>query len=1042
MFRKLFNLLLIAVFAGGLSGVSPVSKVPTHLKPVAIGALPVQGRQLVAPRDDKVLHDLELAGIVSKDSTPYQVQMAVQQYHQDFGKKSGTWVNPKVAAAALAHEDQLTNTEMGLTADPAVTPVTVTIFGLAVDFKKSATHFTGSNCDQTTVDFTGPAVGEVPTPAAGDNGTIWYEPDDVKDLSVYEKLTFGYTGAGVVRKDLNSGAGVDLSGFTVQDYYDKVSGAKGRVTLQGEFNGWVTAPHDEAYYGAPVCDPVKHKEISSDSKPEELVADAIDAFNAANPSFDWSEFDQDGDQIVDTFWIIHAGAGEEVGGGAQGDFAIWSHSSDLRYYAAYPDGYQVAGMATPNNPADDIFVGPYTMNPEMADVGVLSEEFGHNVFGLPDLYSTDVDNSVGFWNIMSAGSYGGPLAGAAPVGMPLWFRMMAWCGGGPCNWQYPMVTRDYKDSLAEIKIGTLEDTPVDTVKGVRINLPKVKEDIPNKAGLGTGAWSGSGRDATDVILEKTLAVPTGAAGVLSFDSFWDIEEDWDYGYVAVKDGASAWVYLDDTGSYFRNTNPNGNNKGNGLTGTSSAATNLKFNLHDYAGKSIQLRLWYKLDAASNQNGWWVDNLKLDGNLIDDFSSASGDGTFPGWTNSTPDGWYVVPSFKQYNNYYLLEYRGNTKYDSQVKTAYVTVDSGPNLWKIEHVPYNIPGGLLYYRSAKYPGGYSQFGYYGDPPSYGPKNKLLVVDMNYEALPIGNTGYIFGNRVAAYDATLTLHSADPFTISGVYGLPPDAPKGPYTVSPQGTVTEFNDVHGYYAGFEANNPFDGDLYWSNRDGSAVIPARSNYSTRIRYWDGMMPAYDLYGLEFPPSWLGSGQPGDDNVQLGVNIVMTDEQPSYGTFMFYNYSLDYMISETKKFQADSFLYTYEITIQNSGALPSLTPTDSGPSTTAALQAPIDPALLVILLDNDMTLKSISVDAVQKPAPDSVGYGTILEWAVPTLNPGESLTVTLVANGPVGTGKQSDQVLIAGDDGQVNRGPWLYTNNYTHSVTWFPFLPNKAATLP
>ena len=39
-----------------------------------------------------------------------------------------------------------------------------------------------------------------------------------------------------------------------------------------------------------------------------------------------------GDGIVDTFWIIYAGVGQEAGGGALGEFALWSHSSDVRYY--------------------------------------------------------------------------------------------------------------------------------------------------------------------------------------------------------------------------------------------------------------------------------------------------------------------------------------------------------------------------------------------------------------------------------------------------------------------------------------------------------------------------------------------------------------------------------------------------------------------------------------------------------------------------------------------------------------------------------------
>ena len=72
--------------------------------------------------------------------------------------------------------------------------------------------------------------------------------------------------------------------------------------------------------------------------------------------------------------------------------------SDFKVYEGDP--------ATTN---DDIVAGPYTLQPENADVGVFCEEFGHNVFGLPDLYTLDFENSIGFWGIMAAGAWGGVI---------------------------------------------------------------------------------------------------------------------------------------------------------------------------------------------------------------------------------------------------------------------------------------------------------------------------------------------------------------------------------------------------------------------------------------------------------------------------------------------------------------------------------------------------------------------------------------------------------------------------------------------------------
>ena len=164
--------------------------------------------------------------------------------------------------------------------------------------------------------------------------------------------------------------------------------------------------------------------------------------------------------------------------------------------------------------------------------------------------------------------------------------------------------------------------------------------------------------------------------------------------------------------------------GCGLTGSDSDF--LQYDLTDYAGTTVDIRFSYVTDAFVNGAGWWLDNLTLDGVLIDDFETASLPDTFPGWSN---DGWAVTPFSETHNQYYLVEWRNGTKYDQMVQTAYVTTDSGDNLWRVERVPYNIPGALVYFRNTGYSGTYNQTPNYTDPPSFGPKYQLLLVDMNY-------------------------------------------------------------------------------------------------------------------------------------------------------------------------------------------------------------------------------------------------------------------------------------------------------------------------
>ena len=147
--------------------------------------------------------------------------------------------------------------------------------------------------------------------------------------------------------------------------------------------------------------------------------------------WDRNDYDGDGnfdepDGYIDHFQAVHAGMGEEVGGGAQGGAAIWSH----RWFAYYnmagllgPAFNKAGGVRIGNS---DYWVGDYTVEPENGGVGVFAHEFGHDL-DLPDLYDTNgADNSTGFWTLMSSGSYGSDGKvdiGSKPVHMGAWEKL-------------------------------------------------------------------------------------------------------------------------------------------------------------------------------------------------------------------------------------------------------------------------------------------------------------------------------------------------------------------------------------------------------------------------------------------------------------------------------------------------------------------------------------------------------------------------------------------------------------------------------------------
>ena len=145
----------------------------------------------------------------------------------------------------------------------------------------------------------------------------------------------------------------------------------------------------------------------------------------------WDRYDGNGngnfdepDGYIDHMNFVHAGEGNEAGGGALGDCAIWSHSwyafSSLWGVEGPSPGFLQGGLQIGDS---DYWVGKYIINPENGGVGVFAHEYGHDL-GLPDLYDTSGgENSTGFWTLMSSGSWlsqNGVDIGSAPDHMGAW----------------------------------------------------------------------------------------------------------------------------------------------------------------------------------------------------------------------------------------------------------------------------------------------------------------------------------------------------------------------------------------------------------------------------------------------------------------------------------------------------------------------------------------------------------------------------------------------------------------------------------------------
>jgi hypothetical protein len=202
-------------------------------------------------------------------------------------------------------------------------------------------------------------------------------------------------------------------------------------------------------------------------------------------------------------------------------------------------------------------------------------------------------------------------------------------------------------------------------------------------------------------------------------------------------------------------------------------------------------------------------------------------------------------------------------------------------------------LLYFRDASYQFDYTLFDSLYDPPSYGPKHALIVVDSHSFPYMWDNYAYASGQnlrinrRVQTADATFTLQKTTPFTLRLGYnpatGQYVDTPLETKTFGPRAAVSQFHDSLGYYPGLWYNEN-DGYLYFWDAAASAAIPALGNYTTKIT-WPDNSPATDLYGIDMGDTILGSGNPGDAGVQFGLHLAVVDKAKdgSWGLIKLWN---------------------------------------------------------------------------------------------------------------------------------------------------------------
>ncbi|MEO2077666.1 MAG: immune inhibitor A domain-containing protein [Bacillus sp. (in: firmicutes)] len=463
----------------------------------------------------------------------------------------------------------------------------------------------------------------------------------------YEKMLFG-------DEDFTLFNGDKVKTF--KQYYEEQSG--GSYTVDGTVSNWLTVPGKAADYGSD--NPAGgHDNATGTKGPRGLVKDALNAavksgINLADyDKFDLYDLDGDGNQnepdgLVDHLMVLHAGVGQEAGGGDLENDAIWSHRWTLN--GVYP----VANTtATVPYWGGKMAAYDYTIEPEDGAVGVFAHEFGHDL-GAPDEYDTQYTgngDTVAQWSIMSGGSWNGNIAGTQP---PSFSPQVKEFYQNTIAGNWANISEVNYEDIDKNGLATVIDQSVTKSKNpgiVKVNLPdkKVPGITPE---FGAKYYYSTKGDDLHTVMETPVFDLTGATNAkFDYKQWYEVETDYDYLYVkaVTEDGKS--VTLDTIGDEYT---------------TESYETSLgkwedkNLDLSQFAGQKVKLVFEYVTDGGLAPNGFAIDNLQLtvDGNVT--FSDdAEGD------TKVTLNGFEVSDGWIKKPHYYYLEWRNYAGSDTSL-----------------------------------------------------------------------------------------------------------------------------------------------------------------------------------------------------------------------------------------------------------------------------------------------------------------------------------------------------------------------------------------
>lgn len=471
--------------------------------------------------------------------------------------------------------------------------------------------------------------------------------------------------------------------MSAHQYYMSESG--GSFKFNGKVFGWLTAEHDASYYGA-------NNEAGTDQAATDLVKEALNKA-VVEYDIDLSEFDLidpadlDGDGIIaepdgyiDYIMVFHSSVGADAGGGVLGEDAIWAHRWNINNYVIPNTDY---------NGERNYLAHGYTIQGIDSAIGVVSHEFGHMVANLKDEYDTNSsapNSPVGFWSVMSGGSWAGDkIAGSMPTGFsPLAKVELQNAFGG--NW-----TNSTSVSIAELQEADKTIDLVDAISHgedtnlINIELPAAKS-VAIKPFAGEGQFHSGSGDNLNNSMSFQVDVPDSEVSHLAMKAFWDIESEWDYAQVFVDGVAIAGNYTI-ASNESATTFPWYGLVSNYLTAKSASIghgwVDLTFDVSAYRGENVNVTITYKTDSNTGGEGLFVDDITLksgENTTVIENGELAVSATLTGFKEISD---YVKPSVATQN--YYVQLRSYNDVDKGLESK--GYDRGVVMWLADSSFYN-------------------------------------------------------------------------------------------------------------------------------------------------------------------------------------------------------------------------------------------------------------------------------------------------------------------------------------------------------------------